>query len=575
LYWAIGDYAKAEPLYQEALRIRKKVFGNEHPNTALSLSNLGSLYYSMREYSKAQPIYQEALLIRRKVLGREHPETALSLNNLALLYQDMGEYAKAESLDQEALRIWQKVLGAEHPEMVTSLDNLALLEFDLGRIEEATALALQASAAQLKILSKIFSFTSEQQRLAYLDIFNPYSLFALLQGTESNLTAAVLRYKGVVLDSIVEDRALAKASQGSQNQNALEQVNLDKRQLGQLLLEPAQKLSAHLNQRVARLEGEIEKIESQIAQRVTGLGQARHALGVSLEQVQSAIPNDGELVEYLRYSDYLGKGKWEQRYGATVLFAKDAPLWIPVGKANEIEALVRRYGALVRGSLEEKELSANLRALYEALWAPIGQALPIQTKRIIISPDAQLNFISFATLLAEDNEFLAQTYNVQYVASGRDLLREPKTSPSGEVVLFANPDFNLASKSMLANAGNRSADAGSVRGSERRDIEDWSFGSLEGTQTERDELIKKFVDPGLETFRLHCWKGDKRGPASDPFSLNPASGYSWIFREGGSNYCPNRTGSIVERSAERHQIEVFRESDAPQRVSLGRRPNHD
>ena len=166
-----------------------------------------------------------------------------------------------------------------------------------------------------------------------------------------------------------------------------------------------------------------------------------------LEQVQPTIPNDGALIEYLRYQHYLGKGKWEQRYGALVLFSKGAPLWIPLGKANEIEHLVRRYGTLVRGSPEEDELSANLRALYEALWAPIGQALPSQTKRIIISPDGQLNFISFATLLSKDKQFLAQTFNVQYVTSGRDLLRELKPSIAKEVVLFANPDFDLAPNS--------------------------------------------------------------------------------------------------------------------------------
>src|SRR5208282_1897023 len=86
--------------------------------------------------------------------------------------------------------------------------------------------------------------------------------------------------------------------------------------------------------------------------------------------------------------------------------------------------------------------------------------------------------------------------DVQYVASGRDLLRELKPSTAKEVVLFANPDFGLASTAMLAQAEHRSADPGSIRGSEKREIEDWSFGSLEGTQKESDELIKKFVGWG-------------------------------------------------------------------------------
>jgi hypothetical protein len=64
---------------------------------------------------------------------------------------------------------------------------------------------------------------------------------------------------------------------------------------------------------------------------------------------------------------------------------------------------------LVRGSPQGDEPSANLQALYGTIWEPIGQALPSQTNRIIISPDGQLNFISFATLLTKDKQFLAHT----------------------------------------------------------------------------------------------------------------------------------------------------------------------
>ncbi|MBV9490335.1 MAG: hypothetical protein JO069_11525, partial [Verrucomicrobia bacterium] len=246
----------------------------------------------------------------------------------------------------------------EHLDTATSLDNLALLGLDLGRIEEATTLARQASAVWLTILSKVLSFTSEQQRLAYLAIFHPYSLFPFLKGTEADLATAVLRYKGVVLDSIVEDRLLAQAGQGTEGQKLVEQLNRDKSQLGQLLLQPAPELSAGTEQRSAALEGEIEKIEGQLAQHVAGLGKARRALGVSLEQVQSAIPNEGALIEYVRYPHYLGKAKWEERYGALVLFSQGAPRWIPLGKAEEIERLVQRYGHLVRASPDQDELAA-------------------------------------------------------------------------------------------------------------------------------------------------------------------------------------------------------------------------
>ena len=51
---------------------------------------LGELYRVMAEYAKAEPLCQEALRIYQKVLGPEHSSTAQSLNNLALLEFDLG-----------------------------------------------------------------------------------------------------------------------------------------------------------------------------------------------------------------------------------------------------------------------------------------------------------------------------------------------------------------------------------------------------------------------------------------------------------------------------------------------------
>ena len=398
LYEAMGDYAKAEPLYEEALEIYQTLLGREHSLTATSLNNLAALYEDMGDYAKAEPLYKEALEIRQKLLGREHPDTALSLNNLAVLYEAMGDYAKAEPLLKGALEIYQTLLGGENPDTVRGLKNLAYLESDLGRSKEASALARRAADAQRNLLSKMFSFCSEQQRLAYLATLNPYSLFALLPDCEADLGLALLRYKGVVLDSVIEDRLLAQASTNAEDQNRVERLKADQRQLDRLLLQAPKKLS-EISQQIEKLEQEVEELEGQLAQHVTGLGQARHALGVTLEQVQASLPRGCALIDYLRYGRYLGKGKWEAWYGALVLLSKGAPLWIPLGKANQIEHLVRRYGHLVRGSTQDEELSANLQALYGRSGRRLDRRCQVRSNRIIISPDGELNFISFATLL--------------------------------------------------------------------------------------------------------------------------------------------------------------------------------
>ena len=38
-----GKLGEAEPLYKESLAIKKKVFGDEHPEVALALNNLAEL----------------------------------------------------------------------------------------------------------------------------------------------------------------------------------------------------------------------------------------------------------------------------------------------------------------------------------------------------------------------------------------------------------------------------------------------------------------------------------------------------------------------------------------------------
>ena len=89
-HYRFARYAMAEPLYDEALSITRRVLGADHPNTAVSLNNLAALYRAQGRYEDAEPLYDEALSIRRRVLGADHPDTASSLNNLAELYRSQG-----------------------------------------------------------------------------------------------------------------------------------------------------------------------------------------------------------------------------------------------------------------------------------------------------------------------------------------------------------------------------------------------------------------------------------------------------------------------------------------------------
>ena len=144
LYRAQGRYREAEPLYQEALALRKRLFRYEHPDVATSLHDLAGFYRAQGSYREAEPLYQEALALTKRLFGYKHPDVATSLNNLALLYRAQGRYREAEPLFQEALDLYKQLLGDEHPYVATGLNNLALLYRDQGRYREAEPLFQEA-----------------------------------------------------------------------------------------------------------------------------------------------------------------------------------------------------------------------------------------------------------------------------------------------------------------------------------------------------------------------------------------------------------------------------------------------
>ena len=154
----------------------------------------------------------------------------------------------------------------------------------------------------------------------------------------------MLRYKGVVLDSLLEDRLVAETSQTSEDRGRVERLAADKRQLGQLLLESSQRPSKERDQRVEALEQEVERLEGELAQSVAGLGRVRRVLSVSVGQVQAVLPRDGALIEYVRYAHYLGQGRSEWRYGAVVLTSSGEPRWIALGSAEEVDSAVYPEG---------------------------------------------------------------------------------------------------------------------------------------------------------------------------------------------------------------------------------------
>jgi tetratricopeptide (TPR) repeat protein len=142
MYEELGESAEAERLAQRSVAMIEEVTGGTEMEVlqVQSLGMLAEIYRMQGRYAEAEPLYQQALAIKKKVLGPEHPDMAMTLNNLAVLYKSAGKYAKAEPLYRHALAIFEAALGPTHPKAITCRQNYAELLREKWRQAKAAAL---------------------------------------------------------------------------------------------------------------------------------------------------------------------------------------------------------------------------------------------------------------------------------------------------------------------------------------------------------------------------------------------------------------------------------------------------
>jgi tetratricopeptide (TPR) repeat protein len=151
---AQGKHGQAQPLYEKALDLYRKLLGEDHPDTALSYNNLASCLNAQGQQGQAQPLYEKALDLYRKLLGEDHPETALSYNSVAFNLHAQGKHDQAQPLFQKALDLRNKLLGEEHPDTVLSYSNLAANLNAQGKHGQAQPLFQKALDLHRKLLGE-------------------------------------------------------------------------------------------------------------------------------------------------------------------------------------------------------------------------------------------------------------------------------------------------------------------------------------------------------------------------------------------------------------------------------------
>ena len=343
----MGDYARAEPLYRQALEINKAVLGEKHPDYALGLSNLALLYESMGDYAQAEPLDRQALETRKKLLGEKHPDYASSLNNLAHLYYKMGDYAAAEPLYRQALETKKAVLGEKHPDYATSLSNLADLYRSNGDDARAEPLASRAVQIQQQLLEQTADVQSPRQQLTMLRAvrFRLDSLLSITARTGNCQLAyeQVLMWKGGVAGRQRASHALADRPDLAPKWAELQRVTASLAR--QSRATPAPEQADSWQRSIAELSAQVEALQRSLVNHSTAYREAKQPMAA--ERLRAALPEGAALVDYLEYrhgepppKDKPGALQFERRLVAFVLKPEGAIGRFELGPIKPINSAI-------------------------------------------------------------------------------------------------------------------------------------------------------------------------------------------------------------------------------------------
>jgi CHAT domain-containing protein len=422
---ALRDFDGAEARFRKAIALTAEGSGGR----AMAEMNLAAMHVEAGDLEQARREGEKALRLAEEVYGPNDRMTAPIVGTMGMIALARGDLVKAESLLLRARRLLSNEPG-DGEALAGLTQNLAIVAQRRGQRERAIEWSREALELKSRNLERILAFGSERQRLAYRDNHYPYDQLANL-GEGTLLAEAVLATKGAVLESLLAERALVRASRSPEDVELLDRI---------------QELRVELMERIGRGEENTEQLRRALKQRETELAKrlqrpvAQRQRRTGLAQVQSALGDGQVLIEVIRYQLYEGGLTRTPWYGAVVIPRRGEPAWVQLAAAKEIDELTATLvkglnkgdrGAHIPG---QGDVTPQLRSLDRILWKPLEKMLPEGTRTVLLGTDGATAFVPWAALLDDHDIFLAERCDVTQVGSGRDLLREVAAS-SGKTVL--------------------------------------------------------------------------------------------------------------------------------------------
>lgn len=187
IYSECGDWIKARDMQEEAMIIKLRVLGQEHPETLDAMTALAWSYWNLSGRKKALDLQRAVVDTSAKALGTNHPKTLNAMSSLALTYWLCGNRVEAEPLAEKAVNGLKNTLGQGHPDTLTAMETLGRVYMHRGRPHEAKPLLIEVYQAREKMFGA-----------DYPDTLTAMAELGMTHHALGNLTEAELLLEAVV-----------------------------------------------------------------------------------------------------------------------------------------------------------------------------------------------------------------------------------------------------------------------------------------------------------------------------------------------------------------------------------------
>ena len=163
VYLKVGNLPKSEELIENSVEIYTRLYGIEHPETALAIVSQAALHSALGNYSRAEYLYDYSLGILEDHAGAYMHNFTEAINEQAYVLRRQGKYEDAEDLFRKNYNLLKEQHGELYGKTVAALNGVGVTQFNRGFYEEAESIFREVLDKRIQIFGETHPDVAESK----------------------------------------------------------------------------------------------------------------------------------------------------------------------------------------------------------------------------------------------------------------------------------------------------------------------------------------------------------------------------------------------------------------------------